>query len=137
PDTLRIEMLNGLEVVAGEAIVRFAKQDVLSNLERARSLADASDPRQIGATDLQLYLLQSKTQKVGDLVKLLASLPGVEYAEPNYIVRTTLTPNDTRFGELWGLNNTGQSAGTPGADISAVSAWDVSTGSSSIVVGVI
>ena len=29
--------------------------------------------------------------------------PDVLYAEPNYIVRTTNTPNDTRFGELWGL----------------------------------
>ena len=137
PDTFRIEIVNGFEAVAGEVIVRFARQDVLSNLERARSMADASDPRQIGATDLQLHLLKSKSQKTEDLVKLLASLPGVEYAEPNYVVRTTLTPNDTRFGELWGLNNTGQSGGTPGADISAVSAWDVSTGSSSIVVGVI
>jgi len=63
--------------------------------------------------------------------------PDVLYAEPNYIVRTTNTPNDTRFGELWGLYNTGQSGGTPGADIHAPSAWDITTGSSSVVVAVI
>jgi subtilisin family serine protease len=137
PDTLKIEIVGGLEAVAGEALVRLSSEDTQTNLNRALSRADASDHRQIGAAGLRLYRLRSSSLKVEELVKLLSSLPGVEYAEPNYIVRTTLTPNDTRFGELWGLHNTGQSGGTPGADISAVSAWDVSTGSSSIVVGVI
>ena len=99
--------------------------------------ADSLDHRQIGASSLQLYRLQSRSRNVSDLVNLMSSMPSVAYAEPNYIVRTTLMPNDTRFGELWGLNNTGQSGGTAGADISAVSAWDVCTGSRSAVVGVI
>ena len=46
--------------------------------------------------------------------------PDVLYAEPNYIVRTTNTPNDTRFSEQWALQNVGQSGGTPEADIDAV-----------------
>jgi hypothetical protein len=44
----------------------------------------------------------------------------VLYAEPNYIVRTTNIPNDPRFSEQWGLQNSGQSSGTPEADIEAV-----------------
>jgi len=36
---------------------------------------------------------------------------GVAYAEPNYILHATAIPNDPRFGELYGLNNTGQSGG--------------------------
>lgn len=63
--------------------------------------------------------------------------PDVLYAEPNYIVRTTTTPNDARFGELWGLYNNGQLGGTPGAHINAPAAWDISTGSSGVVVAVI
>ena len=63
--------------------------------------------------------------------------PDVLYAEPNYIVRTTNTPDDTQFGELWGLYNTGQLGGTPGAHIDAPSAWNITTGSSSVVVAVI
>ncbi|HSC96833.1 MAG TPA: S8 family serine peptidase [Burkholderiales bacterium] len=63
--------------------------------------------------------------------------PNVLYAEPNYVVHTTAIPDDTRFGELWGLHNTGQSGGTPGADIDALGAWDTATGSSSVVVAVI
>ena len=63
--------------------------------------------------------------------------PDVLYAEPNYIVRTTNTPNDTRFSEQWGLRNIGQSGGTPGADIDAVAAWDITIGSTDVIVAVI
>ena len=63
--------------------------------------------------------------------------PDVLYAEPNYIVRTTTTPNDARFGELWGLYNDGQLGGTPGAHINAPAAWDIATGSSGVVVAII
>jgi thermitase len=48
----------------------------------------------------------------------------VLYAEPNVILHATATPNDTRFGELWGLNNTGQSGGRADADIDAPEGWD-------------
>jgi thermitase len=61
----------------------------------------------------------------------------VLYAEPNYIVRTTSTPNDTRFNEQWGLHNVGQSGGIPEADIDAVAAWDITTGNSDVIVAVI
>jgi thermitase len=47
----------------------------------------------------------------------------VLYAEPNYIARATGVPNDARFGELYGLNNTGQSGGTADADIDAPEGW--------------
>jgi len=46
-------------------------------------------------------------------------------------------PNDTRFGELWGLKNTGQTGGTVDADIDAPEAWDIYTGSADMVVAVI
>jgi subtilisin family serine protease/subtilisin-like proprotein convertase family protein len=71
------------------------------------------------------------------LIKKLAANPAVEVAEPDYPVKTLATPDDPRFGELWGLHNTGQSGGTAGADIKAVEAWDISTGSQDIIIGVI
>ena len=43
----------------------------------------------------------------------------VQYAEVNQILRVTATPNDPRFSELYGLNNTGQTGGTADADIDA------------------
>src|SRR4051795_9304922 len=35
----------------------------------------------------------------------------VRYAEVNRILRASAVPNDPRFGELYGLNNTGQGGG--------------------------
>lgn len=67
----------------------------------------------------------------------LANDPAVEYIEANTILRMDKMPNDPRFGELYGLHNTGQSAGTAGADIKAVNAWEVTTGSRNVVVGII
>ncbi len=51
-------------------------------------------------------------------------------------------PGDPMFSQLWGLNNTGQvvnggTAGTPGSDIHATSAWDLSTGSAANVVAIV
>ena len=67
--------------------------------------------------------------------------PNVAYAEPNYIVHTFGAPNDTSYPQLWGLKNTGQVFGgvasKAGSDIKAEQAWAVTTGSTSVVVGVI
>jgi len=47
------------------------------------------------------------------------------------------TPNDPSYPQLWGLNNTGQTGGTPDADIDAPEAWDIQTGNPNLVIGVI
>jgi thermitase len=63
----------------------------------------------------------------GDPVRAAARLNrsrAVLYAEPNYIAHATAIPNDQRFGELYGLHNTGQSAGSDDADIDAPEGWD-------------
>ncbi len=62
-----------------------------------------------------------------------------EYVEPDYIVYRLLTPTDQAFmdGTLWGLQNVGQNGGVPGADIAAPAAWDLTTGSTNVIVGVI
>ncbi|MFM7245302.1 MAG: S8 family serine peptidase [Planctomycetaceae bacterium] len=66
-----------------------------------------------------------------------AGIDGVAGIEPDVAIRPTAVPNDPSFREQWGLRNTGQSGGTSGADIAAVAAWDVTTGSRSVVVAVI
>jgi len=72
------------------------------------------------------------------LAKKLASDSSVLYAEPDFLLTAFSTmPNDAFFGDLWGMHNTGQSGGTPGADIKAPEAWDHTTGSSGVLVAVI
>src|SRR5262245_29609022 len=138
-------MINGYEAMENEAIVSFlddTPEDLLQTLvANAISLSDASEGRSIGPAGLKMLHIRSKSMNTRALLNMLSRVAGVKRAEPNWVYRTQLTPNDTRFGEMWGLNNTGQvvggQTGIAGADISAVQAWDVSTGSNSVVVGVI
>ena len=92
------------------------------------------------ALDKQGALAKIDLQKgrtVEEALEILRKDPAVKYAEPNYIVRALGIPNDTRFNELYGMHNTGQSGGTADADIDAPEAWDITTGSRDIVVAVI
>ena len=56
-----------------------------------------------------LHRFRSRSFGVDALVAFLRTQPDVRFAEPNYVVRTTATPNDQFFPLLWGLLNTGQS----------------------------
>jgi thermitase len=58
------------------------------------------------------------------VARALDRSPLVAYAEPNYVLRATATPNDPRFPEEYGLNNTGQTGGSADADIDAPEGWD-------------
>ncbi|HXX57530.1 MAG TPA: S8 family serine peptidase [Thermodesulfovibrionales bacterium] len=77
---------------------------------------------------------------VKDAILRYMADPNVEYAEPNYIVRSSATtPNDTYFNpQQWALNNTGTFAGgTAGADIRMPQAWDITQGSRAISIAVV
>jgi subtilisin family serine protease len=59
----------------------------------------------------------------------------VKYAEPNALQAATFhqAPQDEpRFGNQWSLRNTGQNGGTAGADVDAIDAWGITTGSPDI-----
>jgi thermitase len=49
----------------------------------------------------------------------------VDYAEPNAPMRALATPNDTLFGQLYGIHNTGQSGGLADADLDGPEGWDL------------
>src|SRR5690606_6064438 len=61
----------------------------------------------------------------------------VAFAEPDYRSYALATPNDPSYGELWGLHNTGQTAGIADADIDAGEAWSSTQGNSGTLVAVI
>jgi serine protease len=63
----------------------------------------------------------------------LSALPDVEYAEPDAYLHPAFDPNDSRYGSQWNMF-------APGGDhygINAPAAWDITTGSASVVVAVI
>ena len=75
-----------------------------------------------------------------ETITKFSELDTVQFAEASEIGfdDALLTPpNDSRFSELWGLNNTGQTGGKPGADISVLQAWDTTKGNKNVVVAVI
>ena len=114
--------------------------------KQARSLVKAkiSDLNNDELDDNYTSLLSGRLAKftvsgmtTKEAIELLKSHQAIEYVEPDYKVSISSIPNDPNFESLWALNNEGQSGGVVDADIDAVEAWDISTGSHDVVVGVI
>lgn len=121
--------------VPGELLVKFKPGVDPLAMSRVKAV--------VGATTLKSFLSKAEHWRLGpgvDVQEAIAALKlnsAVAYAEPNYYLKLDITPNDPRYVDLWGMNNTGQTGGTVDADIDADMAWNVSTGSPNVVVGVI
>ncbi len=86
------------------------------------------------------YKIQAGNLRSGyavlDVANQLAVMPEVRFAEPNMVFtgHSDVIPNDTGFGDCWGLNNTGQLGGVSDQDMDAPEAWNITQGSASIKV---
>ena len=62
-----------------------------------------------------------------------------EYSLPDFIIKAELltNPNDTYFQYQYYFHNTGQTGGVDDADIDALEAWEITTGSSQCTVAII
>ena len=112
-----------------------------TRLSFSASSSDVTADQKLQVTDeiaSGLFVLSGTDNFSYELVaELVAAWMPNAVVEPDFKINVGSTPNDTNFGQLWGLNNTGQSGGLFDADIDAVEAWDITTGSSEVVVGVI
>lgn len=62
----------------------------------------------------------------------------IAFAEPDSLVTAaSVFSDDPELAGLWGLHNTGQTGGTDDADIDAPEAWNTTTGSRAVLVGII
>src|SRR4051812_13302406 len=59
------------------------------------------------------------------LARVVSGSSAVAYAEPNFVLRASATPNDALYADEYGLNNTGQTSGSADADIDAPEGWDL------------
>ncbi len=124
--------------VPNEVLVKFKAPtpDVLQQVDQDEDIAERKPVGGAGVLHLK-----SRSKDTYTLIRRLQARPDVEYAEPNYVLHAINTPNDSYMGLLWGMVNNGQTiggqTGTPGADIDATKAWDITTGSTSNAVGVI
>lgn len=127
----RETVVRGRRAVEGDVLVKFRRPLTIAEDGQLKSQIDAERLSAVGGAGTRL--LHSRTYTAPALVDFLAKHPDVLYAEPNYILHQAAVPSDPAFGQLWGLRN----LIAPGADIGAVPAWDVSTGSRAHIVGVV
>jgi len=82
----------------------------------------------------------SKGEVLQETLKAIDELrkdPNVEYAEPNYIAWPSGAPSDREFAGQWSLLPNGTEGATAPGGIGVTKAWEVTKGSTSIVVAVI
>src|ERR1035437_1742636 len=80
---------------------------------------------------MHIYLFDFNPSTINKEQILLAvkTNPHVKIAQFNHTFQERISfPNDSLFGSMWDMSNTGQSGGTPHADIDATEAWDITTG---------
>jgi subtilisin family serine protease len=80
-----------------------------------------------------------ENENVFQVIERLEKNQLFDIVEPIYVGEIGLSPNDNRYWRQWHFNNTGQSPtnGTPGADISAEQAWDITTGYGDVVIAIL
>ena len=153
---------SGKKYVKDRVIVRFKSQkNAASSLSKekirmahAKVGAKVEEDFSTGSVaGLQVVQLPIGTD-VQSAVRIYESNPDVMYAEPDYVISIIpdqsgpvihdanfppilSIPNDGYFYNQWSFHNTGQTGGTADADIDAPEAWDITTGSDSVVIAVI
>lgn len=133
------------EHVPGQLIVKFkrgaeAQKSAMGVLSQYGAFSAIPFSR-TGAMKVTFPMVGASKESAKDLeaiAKQIAARPDVAYVEANTIIRMDAKfPNDPDFNQLYGMHNDGSTGGTAGADINAPEAWEVSTGSKNVVVGVI
>ncbi len=124
------------EFVPDQVVVRYKRGASGGERRALRRELGARHVRKLSIARAELVTLEPGTPVKATASKLESS-DVVEFAEPNYIVRASVTPNDPLYGNLWGLNNTGQTGGTADADIDAPEAWNSYTGGNDVTVAVV
>jgi subtilisin family serine protease len=135
----------------GEA--RFAPDEVLIKFKptvstpmKAAALAAHMSRALSRIPQLDVYIVKIPEETtVEEAVSAFGRNPDIEYAEPNFIYRIALTPNDRYFEYQYALSNRGQHIGwvpgspqgKPSADIKAPAAWEETKGKDTIVIGIL
>ena len=127
---------SGRAFAPGEVIVVLEQPASRADLRELNRENDARVEEDLPRSDVNVVDLP-RDLSVAEAVQAYEESPDVAYAEPNFKLQPAAAPDDPGYRDLWGLNNTGQTGGTSDADADALEAWDATTGSADVVVGVI
>jgi len=143
-------LFNGKKVFANEVLMQFRaalaeKRGEMTSDERRQSenlsIAEIEESFQtehlnkIGGAGW--YLVRSSSLGADALMEGIGARSDVAFVEPNYLIKPALNSIAQYYAPYqWALNNTGQTisgpsgvnTGTPGADLRASQAWDLTTG---------
>jgi parallel beta-helix repeat protein len=142
PGELVVNFHSALEMTTdsssfGYVATSFSGIDMLNKKFQVESIEKVLDDGTIPELEnCYLFRLNNNTD-IEYAAAQYARNPEVAYAEPNYLYYHCMIPNDPFFGQQWALHNTGQTGGTPDADIDAPEAWDIETGNPEVVIAVI
>ena len=141
PATSKLPFNLDKEHVPGQLIVKFkrgaeAQKSAMGILQSYGAFSAVPFSR-TGAMKVTFPMKES-VKDLESAAKQIAARSDVQYVEANTIIRMDAKfPNDPDFNQLYGMHNDGTTGGKAGADINAPEAWDVSTVSKNVVIGVI
>jgi thermitase len=125
------------DFVEGEIIVKLEEDATQSDLAALNRRNDSRTEENLPLDKASVVDLP-RDLPVRAAVEIYENSPDVDYAEPDYLLEPTRSPNDTYYDRyMYGPNNTGQTGGAPDADIDAPEAWENTTGDPNTVVAVI
>ena len=132
------ELVSSISKVANHIIVSLKPGETKQNILELNDVNDGALFKQLGKSPVYIVRFDSfDLHTVDEKVSVYSTSDSLKVAEPDYIQHLSLTPNDPSYDYLYGLHNTGQSGGTADADIDAPDAWELTTGSADVLVGVI
>ena len=103
----------------GQALVRY---EAGVGADERRDLRDAAGVDFEGSLELPRSQVVSFDGSVKDAIARLEGQPGVVDAQPNYVYEAlAVAPNDSFFGQEWGLNG-------PAVSVNVLPAWDRTRG---------
>ncbi|MEX0713653.1 MAG: S8 family peptidase, partial [Pirellulales bacterium] len=146
---LQVERLEDRSLLSANPLFDPASSDALGLLVRFREdVTDLSGMAILEGTEIGSPIAPTlvpglweiklaEAVRVEDALAAYQANPLVLYAGADSYGQVDALPDDPLFPSLWGLHNTGQTGGTPDADIDAPEAWEVTTGSTRTVVALI
>jgi subtilisin family serine protease len=130
------------QVRSGEWLVQFddaALAEMASVADAQSFLADAPFSLRVdrGLGLPGMVMLQTNASAT-EMASWLSTVQGLKFYEPNFVYQLDIEePNDPGYEFDYGLNNDGFFPGaTNDADMDVLEAWDITTGSASVVVAV-
>jgi hypothetical protein len=137
-------------ILTDEIVCKFKPMMTVDQIERLEDSYGLKTAQRIGFSE-NTYVLTVKPEAKRNALEIASDLMEEGHADfcyPNWIeslpprqrvveVRHGIHPTDPNFGLQWHLENTGQGGGTPGADIQATLAWQVTMGNPTLILSVI